>query len=401
MKKTELLSPAGNFEKMTYAVRYGADAVYLAGNDFGMRAAADNFTVEQIYSAVKYAHERGVKIYVTVNTMPRTGEYKKLAEYLDSLKGSGADALIVADLGVIELVKQHLPDMDIHVSTQASIVSAAACEAYHKLGASRVVLARELSLEEIREIRNTVSKELELEAFIHGSMCMSYSGLCLLSEYFTGRDANRGQCTQPCRWNYKLYTYEAEEAQHSGERIPIEQDEYGTFMMSSRDMCMIEHMAELIDAGIDSFKIEGRMKSAFYTAVTTNSYRIAISDALAGRSFNAALMREVESVSHREYSTGHYFKNAGVCTQGGYIRDKAFLATADSEGWFLQRNKLSLGDTVEIISPGKTGRKFRIESIINEKGEPITSTPHPLMKFKVNTPFEAAEGDILRGSGED
>ena len=259
----ELLSPAGNFEKMKSAIRYGADAVYLAGHFFGMRSAADNFTNEELKDAVIYAHERGVKVYLTVNTMPHGYEYERLREYLISIKDFGIDAIIAADLGVIATIKELLPEMEIHVSTQASIVSPAAALAYVALGAKRLVLARELTLEEIKEIKKAIPEDVELEAFVHGSMCVSYSGRCMLSHHIIGRDANRGACAQPCRWNYKIV-----EEKRPDMPLPIEENELGTFIMSSKDMCTIEILPELIGAGINSFKIEGRMKSAYWHSFT-------------------------------------------------------------------------------------------------------------------------------------
>ena len=403
--KPEILSPAGNFEKMKAAILYGADAVYLAGNRFGMRAAADNFSVEEIFEAVKYAHERNVKVYVTVNTMPKVGEYKALEEYLCALRGSGIDAVIVADLGVIDLVKRVLPEVELHISTQTSIVSPQTCMAYYRMGAKRVVLARELSLKEIIEIRKNIPDDLELEVFIHGSMCVSWSGRCLLSEHLTDRDANCGACTQPCRWNYKLY--EIIEDKRPDSPLPVEQTEHGTFIMSSKDMCMIEHIPELLEAGIKSFKIEGRMKSAYYTAVTTNAYRMAFDRYMTDPEnyvYDPAWKNELESVSHREYNTGYFFGNpildANICEYNGYLREKAYIAQAlgyeDGIATFIQRNKVCVGDKVEVISPGKCGVAFDIEWMTDEKGEDIASAPHPGMIFKINAPFEILPGDIIR-----
>jgi len=333
--RPELLCPAGNPEKLMAALKYGADAVYLAGKKFGMRSAANNFTVEQIYDAVKTAKTFGAKIYVTVNTMPHTDEYIKLEEYLNDLKRSGISAIIAADIGVISLIKRILPEVEIHLSTQANAVSAATCIEYMKLGCSRVVLARELTLEEIKRIRNEVPKELELEAFVHGSMCVSMSGRCLLSNYITGRDANRGECTQPCRWEYKMYSIG--EIKRPNDHFNLEETEEGSFVMSSKDMCMIEHIPELIEAGISSFKIEGRMKSSYYTAVTANAYRAVIDSYLKdplGYKFDSVWMDELESVSHREYCTGYYYdipsSNAFTVTKPGYVVDKAYLAEVKS-----------------------------------------------------------------------
>ena len=293
----ELLSPAGNFEKLKAAIRYGADAVYLAGRRFGMRSAADNFTDEELFEAARYVHERGKKLYLTLNTLPHGDEYPALRAFLSRIAGAGMDGVIAADLGVISLVREMLPDVEIHISTQASIISPQAALAYAALGARRLVLARELTLSEVAQLREALPPEVELEAFVHGSMCVSYSGRCLLSHALTGRDANRGACTQPCRWNYTITEEKRPESP-----FPIEENELGSFIMSSKDMCTIAHIPQLIGAGIDSFKIEGRMKSAYYTAVVTNAYRIAIDAYLADPEhyiFDPALMRELESVSYR------------------------------------------------------------------------------------------------------
>ena len=414
----ELLSPAGNFEKMKSAIRYGADAVYLAGHFFGMRSAADNFTNEELKDAVIYAHERGVKVYLTVNTMPHGYEYERLREYLSDIKDYGIDAIIAADLGVIATIKELLPEMEIHVSTQASIVSPAAALAYVALGAKRLVLARELTLSEIKEIKKAIPEDVELEAFVHGSMCVSYSGRCMLSHHIIGRDANRGACAQPCRWNYKIV-----EEKRPDMPLPIEENELGTFIMSSKDMCTIEILPELIKAGINSFKIEGRMKSAYYTAVVTNAYRMAIDSYLAdpdNYKFDERLYVELESVSHREYCTGYYLDEpmdeAQLTSDVGYIRDKAYFATAveyslddipknlevENENGrlalFMQKNKVSLGDGAEVISPGFIGRALTVNELYDEKGMPIESAPHPFMRFWVRAPFLVKEGDIMRSA---
>ena len=299
----ELLCPAGNFEKMKSAILYGADAVYLASDMFGMRAAADNFTLDELAEAVTYAHERNVRIYVTVNTMPHTKEYEILPTYLKKLDQIGVDALIISDLGVFTLARELIPNMEIHISTQASIVSAAAATAWHKMGAKRVVLARELSLAEINEIRRNTPPTLEIECFIHGSMCISYSGRCLLSNYYTGRDANRGACAQPCRWNYgNACPINFAEEKRPEDVLSLEEYKEGTYVMSSKDMCMIEHIPELMESGIDSFKIEGRMKSAYYTSICANTYRMAIDEYLKSPSeykYNENWLRELE-VFHTE-----------------------------------------------------------------------------------------------------
>ena len=407
----ELLCPAGNFEKMKSAILYGADAVYLASDMFGMRAAADNFTLEQLEEATEYAHARNVKIYVTVNTMPHTCEYERLKKYLIRLNEIGVDALIISDLGVFTLAREIIPSMEIHISTQASTVSAYTATTWHKMGAKRVVLARELSMDEINEIRRNTPSTLELECFIHGSMCISYSGRCLLSNYYTGRDANRGACAQPCRWNYtNACPIEFAEEKRTDHRLGLEEYKEGTFVMSSKDMCMIEHIPELMGSGIDSFKIEGRMKSAYYTAICANTYKMAMNEYQKDPTqyrYNPLWLRELESVSHREYATGFYYdnpmENPQIVTQGGYLREKAYLCVATGEKIgehyvFAQRNKLVEGESVELITPGKCGVPFVATDLRNEKGEKIESAPHPSMKFLMKVPFEVKEGDILRSA---
>lgn len=405
----ELLSPAGNYEKMTFAFKYGADAVYISGKQFGMRAQADNFTLEEINDALKFAHSLGKKIYVTVNIMPRTNMYPELREYLKnlaSLSCGPVDGLIISDPGVFMLAKEICKESELHVSTQAGCVSAADCIFWYSMGAKRVVLARELSLEEIKEIRREIPKDLEIETFVHGSMCVSFSGRCLLSSYLTGRDGNLGECAQPCRWNFTI-----QEETRPGEYMPIEQTDHGTFIMSSKDMNMSAHIKDLVDSGISSLKIEGRMKSAYYTAVVTNVYRAAIDGYLKdgdGYVFDERWQKELDSVSHREYCTGYYYdnpmKNPQLCTEGGYIRDKAYLAIAkgyDKEkkmGIFIQKNKMKAGDECELVSPGKFGVRIKASYILDENDNEIESTPHPYMVFKIPCENEVKEGDILRSA---
>lgn len=406
MKLPELLAPAGNYEKMLAAFRYGADAVYLAGEDFGMRSAAKNFSIEEIFKANDYAHSIGKKVFLTVNTMPHGNEYPALKRFFKKLAKNPPDALIISDLGVFNLAGEMLPGVDRHVSTQASAVSAATCNAWYKLGAKRVILARELTLEEIIAIRKNTPKKLELEAFIHGSMCISYSGRCLLSNYLTGRDSNRGSCTQPCRWNFVI-----SEEKHAEDKLPVYQD-HGTFIMSSRDMSMIEHIPELVESGLSCLKIEGRMKSAYYAAVTTNTYRMAL-DAYKkdpeGYRFDPAWNNELDSVSHREYSTGYFFSDIfekpNLVTQGGYIREKAYLAEAISEndenGYveFIQHNKISCGDRAELLIPGLPGQGFDVDEILDTEGVQILSAPHPMQHFKLKVPYPVKPGYIIRGGG--
>ena len=420
----ELLSPAGNFEKLKAALLYRADAVYLAWNRFGMRAAADNFSTEELYEAAAYTHDRGKKLYLTTNTLPRGGEYPAMEEFFRELstwdKYHRPDAFIVADLGVMALAQKVIPEMELHISTQASIISPMAAQAYANLGAKRLVLARELHFDEIRAIRDALDPAVELEAFIHGSMCVAFSGRCLLSHHFTNRDANRGACTQPCRWNYKIV-----EEKRPDDELPIEETNEGSFIMSSKDMCMITEIPRLMQSGIDSFKIEGRMKSAYYTAVVTNSYRMAIDAYLRdpeGYRLDPAWYAELCSVSHREYGTGYFLedpmKNPQLCRETGYIREKAYLATAletreedipasltleNDKGRlvrFIQRNKVTRGSVGEIISPGRIGRECFLSELYTIEGEEIPSAPHPSMEFYARVPFAVAPGDILRAGGE-
>ncbi|MBE6568691.1 MAG: U32 family peptidase [Ruminococcaceae bacterium] len=419
-KKPELLSPAGNMEKLRAAVLYGADAVYLAGKQFGMRAASDNFTEEELAEAVQFCHSRGVKLYVTVNVMPHTEEYISLDDHLRFLEAIGVDAVIVSDIGVVMRLKEVAPSLELHISTQASAVSAQACNAWHSLGAKRVVLARELTLADIRKIRAGIPDSLELETFVHGAMCIAYSGRCLLSNYFTGRDANHGTCAQSCRWCYEPSEnrMEIELAEANRPDTPVAlaavEEKGETFFLSSRDTCMIEHIADLESAGISSYKIEGRVKSAYYTAVVTNTYRMALDayrkDPAAYRT-DPLWIRELNSVSHREYNTGFYYtpphEDANTVTMLGYIREKAYLATAladadvpDENGMytarFIQRNKLTADEPVELISPGRCGRAFTALDLRDEEGQNIPSVPHPGMIFTLQVPFAVREGDILR-----
>lgn len=422
-KAPELLSPAGNYDKMKASILYGANAVYLAGDDFGMRAAADNFTPDELREAVLYAHDRGVRINLTLNTMPRSDEYPRLETFVKTVAPFGIDAVIAADLGVMSLVREFMPDTELHISTQASTVSAAACREWNRLGAKRVVLARELTLEEIKFIRANTPPELELEAFIHGSMCVSYSGRCLLSQHFVGRDANRGRCAQPCRWNMSLSKstliespewegcaeYEIIEEKRPDNRVPVVENENGTFFLSSKDMCMIEHIPELVESGIDSLKIEGRMKSEYYTAVVTNTYRMAIDRYISdpeGYKYDRAWLRELESVSHREYNTGYFFakpeEDANTAKQPGYIKEKAYLCRVETydintrTAHFVQRNKVFANSDAEVISPGKTGQILRFGELFDADMNPIESAPHPYMKFSAKVPFELKPGDIIR-----
>ena len=393
----ELLAPAGDMERLRMSLAYGADAVYLAGTDFGMRSFAGNFTPEELKQAVALCHSRGVAIHVTCNTMPRNGEIARMPEWLEYLQELGVDAAILADVGVLSLLKKHAPRVKAHISTQASVSNYQAAAAWHELGASRVILARELSLDEIREIRAKTPRELEIEAFVHGAMCVSYSGRCLLSNYMTGRDANRGACAQPCRYQYALV-----EEKRPGEYFPIGEDAGGAYIMNSKDMCMIDHISELIDAGLDSLKIEGRAKSAYYAAVVTGAYRHAIDAALDGRPLDPVWRDEVEKVSHRPYSTGFYFGEPGQHTSHSrYVRDWQIMAVVTScapDGTALceLRNKLSAGDELELVGPGLKPVPVTVEGLTDGDGLPIPEARKPQMPFYFRLPIQAPPLSLLR-----
>ena len=413
-KKPEILSPAGNFEKMTFAVMYGADAVYISGKRFGMRQAPENFTDAELTEAVRYCHAHGVRLYITVNVMPREYELDELAAYLRFLNDTvKPDAIIVADLGTVALAKRYAPDLALHISTQGSTVNSEACKLYHSLGARRIVLARELTLAEIRDIRAHIPEELELEAFVHGAICVSYSGRCLLSNFFTGRDANHGECAQPCRWEYFDGEKYAEifEKKRPDEKLALIENERGTFMFSSKDMCMIEHIPDLVECGIGSFKIEGRVKSAYYTAVTANAYQTELKRYMADPAsyrFDPRSLAELYRVSHREYCTGYYYDkcgfNAQIVTDGGYIRDKAFLATVTEvdekagRAVLFQRNKSFEGEACELVSPGSFCVPFTMTDMRDADGEPIDSAPHPQMRYSIRMTVPMRVGDIIRSA---
>ena len=351
-KRVELLSPAGDMERLRMSLAYGADAVYLAGLDFGMRSFAGNFTPDELRQAVSLCHRRGVAVHVTCNTMPRNDEIRRLPEWMEYLQDLGVDAVILADVGVLSLLKRYAPAVKAHISTQASVSNYEAARAWHELGAGRVILARELSLDEIALIRAKAPNALELEAFIHGAMCVSYSGRCLLSNYMTGRDANRGACAQPCRYQYALM-----EEKRPGEYFPVFEDEKGTYIMNSRDMCMIDHLDDLMDAGVDCLKIEGRAKSAYYAAIVTGAYRHVIDDVAQGRPADPVWRDEVEHVSHRHYSTGFFYGPPGQYYESSrYIRDWQICAvvtgcTPEGLATLSLRNKFRTGDTVEVVGP--------------------------------------------------
>lgn len=386
-KKPEILAPAGDWEKLQMAVLYGADAVYLAGTAFGMRSFAGNFTDEELPKAVAFAHDHGVKVHATVNTMPRSGEVDALPAHLERLDAAGVDALILADLGAFTMAGKYAPHCQRHISTQQSIANYATAQAWYDLGASRVVLARELSLEEVREIRRRVSPGLEIETFCHGAMCVSYSGRCLLSNYMTGRDSNRGECAQPCRYRYALM-----EEKRPGEYFPVFEDEKGTYIMNSRDMCMIDHLGDLMDAGVDCLKIEGRAKSAYYAAIVTGAYRHVLDDVAAGREADPVWRDEVEHVSHRHYSTGFFYGPPGQYFENSrYIRDWqicAVVTSCDSEGnaTLSLRNKFRAGDEIEIVGPDTKPFSLTAPMMEAEDGTPLDEPKTPQMVFRMKLP---------------
>ena len=399
MRKLELLSPAGDMERLKMSVLYGADAVYLAGTSFGMRSFAGNFTPEELSLAVKYAHDHGVKAHVTVNTMPRNDEVKHLPAYLEQLNDAGVDALILADLGAFTLAGKYAPNCERHISTQQSIANYECATAWYDLGAKRVVLARELSLSEIIGVREKCPKELEIETFGHGAMCVSYSGRCLLSNYMTGRDSNRGACAQPCRYQYALM-----EEKRPGEYFPVYEDEKGTYILNSRDMCTIDHLKELIDAGIDCIKIEGRAKSAYYAAIVTGAYRHVLDDIYAGREIDKIWRDEVDHVSHRNYSTGFYFGEPGQYVENSrYIREWQIVAkveACDENGLALcsLNNKFRQGDTLEVVGPDLRPFSITAEGLTDIDENPLDEPRTPQMKFYIQLPKQVPAFSMIRRS---
>ena len=397
MKKIELLSPAGDMERLKMAVLYGADAVYLAGTDFGMRSFAGNFSQEELPKAVEFAHSHGVKVHVTVNTMPRNDEICRLPAHLEMLQSAGVDALIVADMGAFSLAGKYAPKCDRHISTQQSIANYECATAWYDLGATRVVLARELCLDEIAEIRAKTPKELEIETFGHGAMCVSYSGRCLLSNYMTGRDSNRGACAQPCRYQYALM-----EEKRPGEYFPVFEDDKGTYILNSRDMCTIDHIGALTEAGIDCIKIEGRAKSAYYAAIVTGAYRHVIDDLAQGQPVDPVWRDEVEKISHRVYSTGFYFGHPGQYTEHSrYIREyqvAAIVQSCDENGLALcsLRNKFMTGEELEIVGPDLRPFPVTVPQMQDLDGQALTEPRKPEMLFYMQLPCPVPPYSILR-----
>lgn len=394
----ELLSPAGNRERLEYALAYGADAVYMAGSRFSLRAFADNFEPDELKNALELVHSKGKKAYITVNIYAHNSDIDGMEDYFRFLYDIGADAVLVSDLGVLEAAKKGAPELPVHISTQANVTNYAAARFFCNAGAERIVLARELSIEEIALIHQKVP-QAELEAFVHGAACISYSGRCLLSDYLTGRSANQGKCAQPCRWGYELVP------QGRADSFPIAQDERGTYILNSKDLCMIDHLGELADAGVTSFKIEGRMKTAYYTAAVTNAYRRAIDRLEAGLEPDPALKEELAKAANREFTTGFYF---GPVQQGQrYESSKcrqshefsAVVLSSDGEYLTLeQRNRFRVGDVLEVLSPepSRCGRKFTVESIISSQGCSVQAAPNPQERVKVPCTLRLEYMDILR-----
>ena len=405
MRELELLIPAGSLDVLKTAVIYGADAVYIGGEAFGLRAKAKNFTKEDMKEGIAFAHERGVKVYVTANILAHNEDLPGVEEYFEEMKEVRPDALIISDPGVFAIARKILPDMELHVSTQANTNYGTFLFWYNQ-GAKRVVTARELSLQEIKEIRDRIPEDMEIESFIHGAMCISYSGRCLLSNYFVGRDANQGACTHPCRWKYSVV-----EETRPGEYMPVYENERGTYIFNSKDLCMIEHIPEMIEAGIDSFKIEGRMKTALYVATVARTYRKAIDDYLESPEKYRANMEwykaEIGKCTYREFTTGFYFHKPDATTQiydsNTYVKNYTYIGTVETvfeDGSFQmeQKNKFTVGETIEIMKPDGRNLAVTVEEIRNEEGEQMESAPHPKQILRVRLSETPKAYDILRRS---
>lgn len=399
--KPELLAPAGDMDSLHAAISFGADAVYLAGKKFGMRSAPNNFTQEELEEAVNFAHSNNVKVYLTCNSVLRNEEIEELPEFLENVQKIGIDALIISDLGVMAMARKYAPDTAIHISTQAGVANYMTANVLREKGASRVVLARELSFDEITALHDNVPDDLEIETFVHGSMCVSFSGRCLLSNYMTSRDSNRGDCSQPCRWKYALM-----EEKRPGEYFPIFEDNYGAHILNSRDMCMISYIPQLIRAGVTSFKIEGRAKSPYYVAVVTNAYRAAIDEFFESENEEYKpsqwIIDELEKVSHREYSTGFYLGNepGQVYDNGGYVREYEVAAMVEEcrDGFIYaeQRNKIFRGDMLDALPPKGRAVAVKAEHLSDIDGNEIESTPHPMMKYRIKSELVLPKGTYLR-----
>ncbi|MDD6763608.1 MAG: U32 family peptidase [Clostridiales bacterium] len=404
MRKPELLAPGGSLEKLKTAVDYGADAVYIGGDAFSLRVAAENFSAEDMKEGLKYAHDRGRKVYLTANIIPHNCDIEQFESFINEIRPLGFDAVLIADLGMFGMMRELAPEIPIHVSTQANNTNYKTALMWHKLGAERVVLGREMSFKEIAEFRQHIPKELELEAFIHGAMCISYSGRCLLSNYMTGRDSNMGACAHPCRWNYALV-----EEKRPGEYFPVEENERGTFIFNSKDLCMIEHIPQLVESGITSLKIEGRVKTSYYVATVVGAYRREIDryfDDPENYTFNSAELDELCKVSHRPYTTGFYFGRPGAGAQvyetSSYIRDYELIGIVksyDEESGRMtitQRNRFFEGDEIEILRPMQPVLTIKAEDMVDEDGEPIKVAPHPEQIVTMNVSEPVPEGAMLR-----
>jgi len=401
LNKPELLAPAGSLSKLKFAFLYGADAVYIGGEAFSLREAAENFSMAEIKEGIEYAHERGKKVYITANILPHNEDLSGFKEYVSEVYSYGADAIIVSDLGLFDIVKSTVPDFNIHVSTQANNVNFASANMWHKLGASRVILARELSLEEISQIRQNTPKDLELECFVHGAMCISYSGRCLLSNYMTGRDSNLGACAHPCRWKYHLM-----EEKREGEYFPVFENDRGTFIFNSKDLNMIRYVPELIKAGVSSFKIEGRVKTEYYVATITKAYRDAIDRYFDGLEFDEKIADELNKVSHREYTTGFFFgkpdSNQQIYGSSSYKREYDLIGIAESYNKdeklleVTQRNKFFVGDEIELLIPNSDFKTIKVEKMLDADKNSIENCPHAMMKLYIPCEFECPKGTILR-----
>lgn len=399
----EVLSPAGDMERLIAALDFGADAVYLGGKMFGMRAASPNFSADELKAACELAHSMSRRVYLTCNTLPRNNEIPLFEGFIKDAQAAGVDALIVNDIGVMSLVKKYAPDMEMHMSTQSGIVNYVTASEFYNMGAKRVVLARELSLEEIAEIRAKTPRDLEIEVFVHGAMCVSFSGRCLISEYIINRDANRGECAQPCRWGYHLM-----EEKRPGEFYPVYEDKKGTYILNAKDLCMIDHIDKLAAAGVDSLKIEGRAKSSYYVSVVTNAYRHAVDEFLNSPNnfkLSQQIHEEVFKVSHRAYCTGFFFGHPKDCQyyeNSGYIREwdvAAIVTSYDEKSSLLhcvQRNKFSRGTTIELLEPGGEPVKMVAEELFDEHGEAIEDTRHAAMKFSIKCSRPFAKNTIIR-----
>ena len=404
MKKIELLAPAGDLEKLKIAVIYGADAVYFGGESFSLRAGAGNLSIDEMKEGIEFAHERNVRCYMALNIFPHNEDIEPLTEYLESIRDIGIDAFIVSDPGVITLLKEIIPDAELHLSTQANMTNYKTANFWYAMGVTRIVLARELSFEEIKEVRKNTPPEMEYEAFVHGAMCISYSGRCLLSNFMIERDANRGLCAHPCRWKYALV-----EEQRPGQYYPIEEDDRGTYILNSRDLCMIEHIPELIESGLASLKIEGRMKSIFYVATVISAYRKAIDAYYADPEhyeYDPKWLEEIKKVSHREFTTGFYFDRPTNKDQNyrtsAYTRDFLFtglVRTYDPETGYAiveQRNKMSIGDEIEIFGPGTDFFAQTLTEMYDEEGNPVDSAPHPQQILRIKVEQPVAENFMFR-----